>query len=247
MSFILDALKKSETDRQQDASPGIAAIPVSSGAAASPRWVAMLGLLLAVNVVLIAVLILRPDSPSIDARQTASSNDMATSIPPDTAPQQRVTLPSSPAPANATVRRTDESGLDVQAPQSTSREATDEPPVQVANSPQARVESITTRAPAATDRSAAPVYSEPAYPEPAEIEETYMTFDELRASGAFNLPDMHVDLHVYSDDPADRLVFINMTQYRENATLADGPRLRRITPEGAILEYQGTRFLLPRE
>jgi hypothetical protein len=38
-----------------------------------------------------------------------------------------------------------------------------------------------------------------------------------------------------------------MNQYRENATLSEGPRLRHITAEGVILEYLGTTFLLPRE
>ena len=49
-----------------------------------------------------------------------------------------------------------------------------------------------------------------------------------------------------SGPPSD-LVFINMNQYRENATLTEGPRLRQITTDGVLLEYVGTTFLLPRE
>ena len=61
------------------------------------------------------------------------------------------------------------------------------------------------------------------------------------------MPDLNIDIHVYSEKPADRFVFINMNQYRENATLTEGPLLREITTEGVILEFVGATFLLPRE
>ena len=61
------------------------------------------------------------------------------------------------------------------------------------------------------------------------------------------LPDMHLDIHVYSGQPNDRFVFVNMTKYKEGATLTEGPRITEITPDGVVLDYFGTRFLLPRE
>ena len=76
---------------------------------------------------------------------------------------------------------------------------------------------------------------------------TFATFNNLRAQGVLNLPDMHLDIHVYSDQPADRFVFINMSKYKERAMLTEGPIVKEITPEGVILEYGGTDFLLPRE
>jgi len=38
-----------------------------------------------------------------------------------------------------------------------------------------------------------------------------------------------------------------MSKYKERATLTEGPTVKEITPEGVILEYGGTDFLLPRE
>ena len=73
------------------------------------------------------------------------------------------------------------------------------------------------------------------------------TFEALRAQGQLSLPDMHIDIHVYSGRPEDRFVFVNMTKYRENATLTEGPTVVQISPEGVVLDYFGTRFLLPRE
>ena len=61
------------------------------------------------------------------------------------------------------------------------------------------------------------------------------------------MPDLHLDIHVYSGQPAERFVFINMTKYKENATLNEGPVVKQITAEGVVLGYQGTDFLLPRE
>lgn len=78
-------------------------------------------------------------------------------------------------------------------------------------------------------------------------EETWLTFADVRASGSLGLPDMHIDLHVYSNNPAERFVFINMSEYREQDTTEEGPRLQRITPEGALLEYRGSTFLLARD
>jgi hypothetical protein len=73
------------------------------------------------------------------------------------------------------------------------------------------------------------------------------SFNELRTNGTLQLADLHLDIHVYSATPSERFVFINMSRYKEQATLAEGPEIREITPEGVILEHFGTRFLLPRE
>jgi general secretion pathway protein B len=70
---------------------------------------------------------------------------------------------------------------------------------------------------------------------------------ELRANGELELADMHVDIHVFSDVPAERFVFINMDKHREGSTLKEGPTVREITVDGVVLEYRGRKFMLPRE
>ena len=81
----------------------------------------------------------------------------------------------------------------------------------------------------------------------AAEDESWLTLNDLRASGRVDLPEMHIDLHVFSDNPGDRFVFINMNEYRENSTLPEGPSVNRITQEGVLLDYRGTTFLLPRD
>ena len=64
MSFILDALKKSENERQQQQSADFASVPSSRDTRPASRWLWGLGLLLVVNVVVVAALWLRPETPS---------------------------------------------------------------------------------------------------------------------------------------------------------------------------------------
>ena len=62
-----------------------------------------------------------------------------------------------------------------------------------------------------------------------------------------HLPDLHLDIHVYSEQPGDRFVFVNMSKYTEFTSLAEGPMVKEIVPEGVILEHLGNEFLLPRQ
>ena len=73
------------------------------------------------------------------------------------------------------------------------------------------------------------------------------TADELQANGQLQMAELHLDIHVYSEKPDERFVFINMVKHREKSRLAEGPVVQEITPEGVILNYSGTLFLLPRE
>ena len=76
---------------------------------------------------------------------------------------------------------------------------------------------------------------------------TIPTIDQLRLDGSLQLAELHLDIHVYSDDPAGRFVFINMVKHREQSRIAEGPVVTEITPDGVILAYQGKTFLLPRQ
>lgn len=220
MSFILDALKKSEADRQQKSSPGISDVPTALNPSGTPRGLWVLIGLLSLAVVVLLVVLLNP---------TAGP-----------APPPMATEPVHAEPSGAEMPIVPES-----VPASA-----ENPPTRV-EAPLATVEPERAQpAPPSPDRFGEPTSAAPAVaaaPAEADATETYLTFNDLRATGSLNLPDLHIDLHVYSANPAERFVFINMNQYRENATLSEGPRLSRITTEGVVLEFLGTTFLLPRE
>jgi general secretion pathway protein B len=81
----------------------------------------------------------------------------------------------------------------------------------------------------------------------AENDEVLPTINEITLSGAQALPELHLDVHVYATRPADRFVYVNMRKYHEGATLEEGPTVERIRRDGVVLNYQGLRFLLPRQ
>ncbi len=232
MSFILDALKKSETARQDTNSPGIADVPVMPRRAGTPQWVPIVAVLLGVNLLALLYLLLRPDStPPEQVTQARAERSVAAAPAPVSTVAVRTEAPvaaSQPASPPAVPQERN---------QNTGSNSSNEPAQVSAGRP------ATTATP--TRQEAIPQTPPPA---PAAVqEETWLTYSDVRASGNLGLPDMHIDLHVYSSNPAERFVFINMNEYRERDTTSEGPTLQSITPEGALLEYRGSTFLLPRD
>jgi len=70
---------------------------------------------------------------------------------------------------------------------------------------------------------------------------------EINLTGQEALPDLHLDVHVFATQAAERFVYINMRKYHEGATLQEGPVLERIRRDGVVLNFHGVRFLLPRQ
>ena len=212
MSFILDALKKSETDRQQKGSAEFAGVPTSNRREKPPRWLWVLGLLLTVNVIVLLGLLLRPDAqPAVStaARPVQTTQAAPAALP---APAENEDFASQVAAAreNAPARE----GPRPTAPKS--RPAVSQAPAAIV--PQAAVNS-----------NALP------------------TIHELVANGTIVLPELHVDVHVYSEVSEDRFVFINMSKHMEGSRLVEGPLVKEITRDGVVLDQNGITFLLPRD
>ncbi len=222
MSFILDALKKSESDRQEKSTPDISDVPTASSPPRSgPSAWYLVGFLSIVVIALIAILLRPAKGPAPIVTQELALPARGMEPAPERAPSNTNNDSVSLEPA---VGREDSQPAPEPSPRAAPRQ-----PEPVVETPQP--------APASEPRTASP----------AITDEPFLTFNDLRATGSIDLPDLHIDLHVFSEEPSNRFVFINMNQYRENAVLTEGPRLREITSEGVVLEYVGTTFLLPRE
>lgn len=206
MSFILDALKKSETDRQQKSSAEFSAVPTSSGRPRVPGWLWALGVLLVINLVVLLGLMFRPDT-----------------VPP--------TLPSAPVSIALTPKLDEPNFAEQIAAAKQNASVPEEPAAAVLQSSEPPPSIVPAVASSNAPRNTA----------------TLPTIYAVRANGTVVLPDLHLDIHVYSDVPEDRFVFINMSKQRENSQLVEGPLVEEITPDGVVLEYRGTSFLLPRE
>jgi len=70
------------------------------------------------------------------------------------------------------------------------------------------------------------------------------TLDSLPADFRQSLPAWHLDVHGYAEKPTDRFVVIDLQRYRIGDTLPAGAQVVDIVPQGVILEFHGTRFLL---
>jgi general secretion pathway protein B len=81
----------------------------------------------------------------------------------------------------------------------------------------------------------------------ADNEEVLPSISELNLSGPQTLPELHLDVHVYATNPIERFVYINMRKYHEGAVLQEGPTVEHIRRDGVVLNFQGLRFILPRQ
>ena len=205
MSFILDALKKSETDRQQSSSTEFASVPTSPRAANVPRWLWLVGLLLTVNIIVLIGLLVRPDAS-----------------------------PASPVATNRSLPLPVQDSFEQQV-----AAAKQSPPEQQKQNPAREIDEPESNAvqPVLISQNPSAIHARNLYP----------TLQEVRTSGSINLPDLHLDIHVYGSNPEDRFVFINMAKFREGSQLTEGPTVAEITPDGVVLSHLGQFFLLPRE
>ena len=226
MSFILDALKKSEIERQRQSVPGL--MDTRSGLRRSrlPVWAIALGVLLGINLLVLAFVLTRKSAPTAQASQQA----VAASAPEAAAPPETHFSPLDTAP--------------VYAP---------EIPVTASPSP-APIQLPATRSGTAGGAGIAAVRrehrSDPLLTDPdasAQTQEVLPSITEISLTGAQALPELHLDVHVYATRPSERFVYINMRKYHEGATLQEGPAIERIRRDGVVLNYQGLRFVLPRQ
>ena len=244
MSFILDALKKSETERQHQGSAEFVNVPTSGERREGPpAWLWVLGALLLINLVVLAAIMLRPE-----ARPTA----------PDVEPASVVAAPVL-QPAASTPEAAREP-----APELAPEPAPE--PVQVTEDFAARVAAarevaLPREEPVAVDAEgpSAAEPSEGAPSGPSQIAANTAptttatntallpTIHEVVTDGRVSVGELHVDIHVFAENRADRFVFINMAKYNEGARLAEGPLVEEITVDGVVLRHDGTTFFLPRD
>jgi general secretion pathway protein B len=229
MSLILDALRKSEHQRQRDVGPGLAVVPESRASHRPAIWVLILAALLLLNILVLVALVL-----------TDWRSDRVVVAPP--APSQAATPPVPPAEAGREQLRSAPVILPARPPRDEVRPlATEvvEPPGTPAPGPRPATPGATANAAGAAG---------PAPPAARAAEDARLPrFVDLVMRGELNLPHMHLDIHVFSATPAERFVFINMRRYNEGQATQEGPRVERITRDGVIMDYQGQRFLLSRD
>jgi len=238
MSFILDALKKSEADRQRQAGPALLEMRVVPVQRRLPLWAIVVGALLLVNVAVLGWFALHrgPANAGNSAGLIAATPGGAPAAAPGAAPGAATAVGSGNVP-----------GALLGTPAMPDPASGNAPPwmAQPANGAAAQND--------IPERELAPTAAEadnPADRAPA-VNETAGTARSARSAGlqsyvelSGKLPELRLDLHVYAARPADRYAFINMHKMREGDVTPEGVRVVEITADGAVLDYRGTEFLL---
>lgn len=84
-------------------------------------------------------------------------------------------------------------------------------------------------------------------PTPAEEAGFLPTLSELQLDQRIALSPLHIDVHVFNENPQRRFVLINSRKYKEGERLSEGPLLEEIRRDGLVMYYRGQRFLVPRD
>jgi general secretion pathway protein B len=235
MSFILEALKKSESERQRQSGPALLEMRIVPPARALPAWAMVVGALLIVSVAVLAWMAWRPlAQPAAAAPQLATA---AAQPRPDAA---HAAVPGAGPGAGAGTGAAN--GPVVTEPPAA-------PPAVAAGSV-ARTTGVAAAADTAESADAPinPADTEPAIapgPGASPASRAHASLHNY-AEVSGTVPDLRLDLHVYAPNPADRYAFINMHRVREGDTTPEGVQVRQITREGVVLEYHGAEFLLGR-
>jgi len=221
MSYILDALKKADAERERRGVPDLHAETAATDLADEARSAAGVwrGVALGALGLLLAGALLWWWLGSPPARE---ETPLATAPPAPVAvsPSPAAAVPPTPMPAPAPAAASGSGPM--QAP----------PTV------------IVPPAPAATAAVAtAPASSGPA-PTSAVADARVPTLDELAPELRRQLPALVVGGSVYSTSAASRMVIINNPVLREGDRVADGLTVERIGPKGTVLSMGGTRFEL---
>src|SRR5215813_4429972 len=108
MSFILDALKKSESDRQRQTGPALFEVKVAPPRTRLPPWAIAIAALLVVNLGIVMWMVLRHAGATTPAAAMAGAGSAAApppTVPPSAGPPaitaQTASAPAAPMPSLA--------------------------------------------------------------------------------------------------------------------------------------------------
>jgi len=242
MSYILDALRKSDLQRHRGAAPTLLAVQDSAVAPKQPAFLAY-GLLAAVLVGAgIVIGWLRPWQPE---QAAPVRPETVAARPPESTPRQPAPATSETAPLPKPDPKLQSATQPAQAA-ATPSEIAPQPKPKRKPKPKlpARAKPVTDGPSGEADAAATTTAPE----QPVDIAadaadaQAVMSMADLPPSVRQELPAMKISVHAYSANPGGRLVGIDSRILREGDFVVPGLELEEITPDGMILAYKGYRF-----
>jgi len=248
MSFLLDALRKSEDQKRRGAVPSIHGGPENAPARRMPRALNYAILVVVPLLLVLTWAVLRSGEGDVP-RQA-----------PDSVPEERVQAETPAATADRA-----EAAINVPTvparPNKVQQISANRTPVENyqppagSNSPSRRSGSAPGKAEAIEEFAGSDAPAEGANAqsqsrpsqEPAASEAPMpglILFWELPGSVRGQINEIHISVMVFAEQPEDRFLLMNGTRYIEGDELQPGLRIEEITREGVIFTFRHYRFLL---
>ena len=247
MSYILDALRKSDEQLRRGATPTLQTPQSPPPAAARPRtfWMVALAVLLLGGGVLIGALGPWQGSPPAQVAALPAPKPPAAPTAPPAA--------MAPAPVMATPKPQPVVEAPQPAPAAPPAMAAPKPQPVATNppAPAVRAERSPKTTTVAAAKPSAPAPGKPdaqgkaadAARKPAPPPQPpVVALSDLPVSVQQEMPRLAISAHAYSSVPRERLVGIEDRVLREGDEAAPGLVLEQITPDGMIMTYKGYRF-----
>jgi general secretion pathway protein B len=227
MSYILEALKKAQAERQLGSAPTIhspqvvASAPAGTAASRKPLLVGLGAGALVVGAGALFMWRQAPapapaPAPAAVSAPAPARQTLAVTVPPAPMPAPApqtlaVTVPPAPAPA----------------------------PVRAPEPAPARV-----TAPAIARPAPAPAAPVAATTQPAP-EENLPFLQQLPDARQRDIPHVTFGGYMYSANPSDRLLIVDKALRHEGEEVAPGLVLEKLLPKAAVMNYRGTRYRVP--
>ncbi|MGI4719965.1 MAG: general secretion pathway protein GspB [Janthinobacterium lividum] len=253
MSYILDALKKAQAERQLGHAPTIHAPPPTYAppAGRASRMPLFIGLGAGAVVAALGVVFLMRQPAPAPAVQIAAAPPAAPAVAPRAAPGPApATAPALPAPpsaAPAAAPAVPEPAPAAPAPEPVkTREAAPPKPAPAAAAPR-KAEPAVAEAPpvAAAPDPARPAVAAAAPPVAAPApaaDDNVGPLAALPEAVQRDIPKVAFGGYIYSPNPAERLLLVDKMLRREGEEVAPGLVLERLLPKAAIMNYRGYRY-----
>jgi general secretion pathway protein B len=238
MSYILDALRRSEEERRQAESLVLTQGPAHPIELPHRRLAPWAGVgIVAVVVVAVAYWAITARHSDVTAPSSAALNQATVAVPPTSAVPSAA-VPAVEAPAVATeLRPAPELKTNPLVPLKASegtRDLADEAQAAPRKSKRAR------RAARSSGEAPAQGVANGSGPEAIKFLRA-MSPDFQRS-----LPQLVVNIHIYAQRESDRILYINNHQYHAGDRVRDDVRVEEIVEDGAVMSSRGQRFKLPR-
>lgn len=253
MSYILDALRRAEAQRERGGVPdihggpqGAGALPPAGTRAGSPlMWAAVV--LITLAMLLFGWWLFGPRTASREAPR-----DVVT-VAPMPAVQPQVMAPPAPQPASPVPTPVP---APVPVPPAAVAPAVPvapvapntKPPKPAAKEPKAAAPAVAARASAAAPAQRPAVAAAPTptpAPAPAVNEPRIYTREELPGDIRGQLPQIKISGSTYSQSPSSRMLIANGQVFYENEKIAPDTTLVQIRQTSAVLSFRGFRYVVP--